>query len=465
MRKTLLLLVFCLMAVGQTMRADDLPKNGMVMNFSPFDSKYGPFYDRISRTQLQAYDRVTGALSDAPKREKEGLFDGDYDWGFRLDSCQMFDTDLKLGSKITILVRFLSNNKATTRGPIALMRKGQPDSLWYFPISIEKNRMIYMEGRPTVEDSATVRSRWHFDIESGGCSAVFIQIDFKTGRHEIYMRDSASVFYNDRLSELAEQPNRILFTQQEEMLINEFAVWNRLLTMKEMQYYYTGSMSKDYAAKHQMKEPVPIVDNIEEASGVVMHGWKWSRWACVIVLVTLVIIWFIRRIRNINVHYAFSGSPLIILAGIFGTWYLQSITDVDVEYMWIYNVINLMSYYFVSFRADPMYTVKNASGVGSVVSYVGGVFAMLGEILDSIPHTMWEVTYVNRNTGEKRTQIERHNNIIMTIFWIIVIIFVIWLFIIFSQLIYQILPTITVCKFIINYFKERKLFRQAASGV
>ena len=54
-------------------------------------------------------------------------------------------------------------------------------------------------------------------------------------------------------------------TQQEEMLINEFAVWNRLLTMKEMQYYYTGSLSKDYAAKHQMKEPVPIVDNIEEA--------------------------------------------------------------------------------------------------------------------------------------------------------------------------------------------------------
>jgi len=86
---------------------------------------------------------------------------------------------------------------------------------------------------------------------------------------------------------------------------------------------------------------------------------------------------------------------------------------------------------------------------------------MLGEVLDSIPHTMWEVTYVNRRTGEKRTQIERHNNIIISIFWIVVIIFVIWLFIIFSQLIYQILPFITLCKFIMNFFKERSAFKEA----
>ena len=98
MRKTLLLLVFCLMAVGQTMRADDLPKNGMVMNFKPFDSKYGPFYDQISRQTLQVYDISTGELRTAPKREKEGFF-GDYDWGFLCDSCKMFDTDLKWGAR------------------------------------------------------------------------------------------------------------------------------------------------------------------------------------------------------------------------------------------------------------------------------------------------------------------------------------------------------------------------------
>ncbi|MBQ8158691.1 MAG: hypothetical protein IJ081_06705 [Prevotella sp.] len=436
--------------------ADDLPKNGMVMNFKPFDSKYGPFYDQISRQTLQVYDISTGELRTAPKREKEGFF-GDYDWGFLCDSCKMFDTDLKLGSKMTILVRFKSNNNATTRGPIALMRKGQPDSLWYFPISIEKNRMIYMEGKPSPEDSAMVRSRWHYDIENGGHTAVFVLIDFKSGRHEVYTQDSASVFYNTRLSELAEQPNRLLFTQQEEMLINEFAVWNRLLTKDEILFYYHGKKSKD----HELMEPVPIVGNVEEADGVIMHGWNTTRWVCVAMLVTLFIIWLIRRFRNINVHYSFSGSPLIILAGIFGTWYLQSNLDTDVENMWIYNLVNILTYYFISFRADPMYTIRNAGGVGSVINYVGGVFAMLGEVLDSIPHTMWEVTYVNRRTGEKRTQIERHNNIIISIFWIVVIIFVIWLFIIFSQLIYQILPFITLCKFIMNFFKERSAFKEA----
>lgn len=436
--------------------ADDLPKSGMVMNFQPFDSKYGPFYDQVSRKTLQVYDIATGELRDAPKREKEGFF-GDYDWGFLLDSCKMFDTDLKLGSKITILLRIKSNNQATTRGPVALMRKGQPDSLWYFPVSIEKNRMIYMEGKPTPEDSVMVRSRWHYDIESGGHTAVFILIDFKSGRHEVYTRDSASVFYNNRLSELAELPNRILFTQQEEMLINEYALWNRLLTKDEILFYYHGKKAKDRV----LMEPVPIVGNVDEADGVGMHGWKWSRWACVIGLLTLVVIWVIRRFRNINVHYSFSGSPLIILAGIFGTWYMQSLLDYDVENMWIYNVINIMAYYFVSFRADPMYTIRNAGGVGSVINYVGGLFAMLEEILDSIPHTMWEVTYVNRKTGEKTKTIERQNNLIMSIFWIIVIIFVIWLFIIFAQIIYQILPFVTLCKFIVNFFKERSAFKEA----
>ena len=448
---------------ANNVQADDLPKSGLVMQFAPFDSKYGPFHDRISHKQLQAYDRATGELSDAPKREKEGLMGGDYDWGFKLDSCQMFDTDLKLNrnSKMTILVRFLSNNDATTRGPIALIRSGQPDSLWYFPISVEKNRMIYMEGKPTPEDSAMVRSRWHYEIEGGMMSAIFIQIDMKTGRHEIYMRDSASVFYNDRLAQLPELPNRILFTQQENVLINEFAVWNRHLTLAEMQNYYTGSSSKEYAAKHQMKEPVPIVGNIEEASGVMMHGWSWMRWGWTIGMAVLIILWGFRRFRNINVHYSFSGSPLIILAGLFGTWYMQGVKDFDVEYLWIFNTVQLLAYYFVSFRADPLYTIRNAGGVGSVINYVGGLFAMLGEILDSIPHTIWEVTYVNRNTGEKKKKIERHNNIIISIFWIIVIVVVIWLFIILSEIIYQVLPLITVYKFIANYFKERKAFREA----
>lgn len=442
---------------ASNVRADDLPKKGMVMNFKPFDSKYGPFCDQISRKQLLTYDRTTGALGTALKREKEGLFGGDYEWGFKLDSCQMFDTDLKMGSAMTILVRFRSNNKATTPGPIALMRKGQPDSLWYFPISIEKNRMIYMEGKPSPEDSAMVRSRWHYEIESAGHSAVFIQIDLKTGRHEIYMRDSASVFYNNRLSELAELPNRLLFTQQEDVLINEFAVWNRLLTKDEIQFYYYGKKSKE----HERMDPVPIVGNIDEASGVVMHGWSWSRWAWTIGMLALIIIWTVRRFRNINIHYSFAGSPLIILAGLFGTWYLQTVMDFDVEYLWIFNTVQLLAYYLVSFRADPLYTCRNTGGVGSVVNYVGGLFSMLGEILDSIPHTMWEVTYVNRSTGEKKTQIERHNNIIITLFWIVVIVLVVWLFIILSELIYQVLPFITVCKFVSNFFKERKAFREA----
>ena len=321
--------------------------------------------------------------------------------------------------------------------------------------------MIYMEGKPTPEDSAMVRSRWHYEIEGGMMSAIFIQIDMKTGRHEIYMRDSASVFYNDRLAQLPELPNRILFTQQENVLINEFAVWNRHLTLAEMQNYYTGSSSKEYAAKHQMKEPVPIVGNIEEASGVMMHGWSWMRWGWTIGMAVLIILWGFRRFRNINVHYSFSGSPLIILAGLFGTWYMQGVKDFDVEYLWIFNTVQLLAYYFVSFRADPLYTIRNAGGVGSVINYVGGLFAMLGEILDSIPHTIWEVTYVNRNTGEKKKKIERHNNIIISIFWIIVIVVVIWLFIILSEIIYQVLPLITVYKFIANYFKERKAFREA----
>lgn len=453
-------------AANKVQAVDDLPKSGRVIHYEPFSSSAkGPFYDVVSRkATLQAYNPATGELKEY-KQEKPGFFDED-ERGFKLDSCLMFDRDLKLSrnGQLTIAVCFLSNNDATTRGPLALMRAGQPDSLWYFPISVEKNRMIYMEGRPA-PDSAVVKSRWHYRVEGGMKSTVFIQIDMKTGRHEIYMQDSASVFYNDALSQMAELPNRIVFTPQEGALVHEFAVYNRFLTMKEMQYYYTGKMSKEYAAKHQMKAPVPIVGNIEEASGVVMHGWSWTRWGWTIGMLVLIVIWLIRRFHNLKVHYSFAGSPLIILAGLFGTWYLQTVKDFDVEYLWIYNTVQLLAYYLVSFRADPLYTIRNAGGVGSVVNYVGGIFSLLGEILDSIPHTIWEVTYVNRQTGEKKTQIERHNNIIMTLFWAVVIITVIWLFIILSEIIYQVLPVITICKFVGNYFKERKAFRQVRQTI
>ena len=49
----------------------------------------------------------------------------------------------------------------------------------------------------------------------------------------------------------------------------------------------------------------------------------------------------------------------------------------------------------------------------------------------------------------------------ITLFWIVVIVLVVWLFIILSELIYQVLPFITVCKFVSNFFKERKAFREA----
>ena len=465
MKKLLLLLsILCLTFVTQKAWGDDdLPKRGLVMHYSPYASaKNGPYYDVVSRKPLQSYNAATGAMQTY-KQKKAGLF-GDDDWGFKLDSCLMFDTDLKLSRKnaqMTIMLYVDGENAATTPGPVALMRSGQPDSLWYYPIMVEKNRMIYMEGKPTPEDSAMVKSRWHFDIENGGCSTIFILIDQKTGGHTIYMRDSAAVFYNDRLSQLDEMPDRLLFTQQDNSIIHAFAFWNRLLTVAEIQHYYTGSLSKEYAAKHQIKTPVPIVGNIDEADGVLMHGWGWRTWGWTIGLVVLIIIWAVRRIRNIRVHYAFSGSPLIVLAGIFGTYYLQANLSFDIENMWIFNTVNILAYYFVSFRADPTYNIKNPSGVGSVVGFIGNTFGMLGEILDSIPHTMWEVTYVNRRTGEKSTTIERQNNLIISLFWIIFIIFVIWLFIIFSQIIFYILPLITVFKFIVNFFKERKAFREA----
>ena len=458
-KKTLfLLLVFCLSFFGQiSWAAGNMPKSGRVIYFEPYSSsKTGPFHDAVSRQSLQVYAPATGQLTKEYRQEAE-----DY-WGIRLDSCLMLDRDLNIGrnSQFTIALCFSSNNKAVTRGPLALMRKGQPDSLWYFPVSIEKNRMIYMEGRPA-PDSAVVRSRWHYLIEGGMMSTVFIQIDMKTGRHEIYMRDSAAVFYNDRLAQLAELPNRIVFTPQEDAVIHEFAVYNRLLSMKEMQQYYDHGNSKEYIAKHQMKAPVPIVNNIGEASGIGMHGWDKTRWGWTIAMLALIVIWTIGRFRNIRVHYSFSGSPLIILAGLFGTWYLQTVKDFDVEYLWIYNTIQILAYYLVSFRADPMYTIRNAGGVGSVVNYVGGILSMVGEILDSIPHTIWEVTYKNTETGEKKKQTETHYNIVVTIFWFIVFVTVIWLFIILAEVIYQLLPVVTLGKFIVNFFKERKAFREA----
>lgn len=460
--KRLCILIFAALGLVSTCRvlaADKLPKSGRVMYYEPFSSsKTGPFYDIVSRKPLQVYQPATCLLTKEYRQKETD------ERGFLLDSCLMFDRDLKLNrnSQMTIAVCFASNNKATTRGPLALMRQGQPDSLWYFPISIEKNRMIYMEGKPA-PDSTVVRSRWHYLIEGGMMSTVFIQIDLKTGRHEIYMRDSASVFYNDHLAQMTELPNRIVFTPQEDAIVHEFAVYNRLLSMKEMQQYYDHGNSKEYAAKHQMKVPLPIVDNIDVASGVGMHGWDWMRWGWTIAMLVLIVIWAIRRFLNLKVRYAFSGSPLIILAGIFGTWYMQKVIDFDLDYLWFYNGVQLLAYYVVSFRADPMYSLRNTNGVGTVVNYVGGILDLVGEILDSIPHTIWEVTYINRETGEKKKKIETHYNIIVVIFWIIVFVTVIWLFIILSEVIYQLLPIVTLCKFVMNFFKERKAFREVSA--
>ena len=469
MKKSLFLIfMLCLTTAVQSKKEKaPIPNNGLVMYFDPFtNSKTGPMYERVTRKSIQTYDPATGTLGFY-KREEGGCFDSD-EWGFMLDSCLMVDTDLKLPSKnaqMTIMLTVHKDNEGTTPGPIALMRIGQPDSLWYIPITVKKNRMIYMEGRPTPDDSVMVKSRWHYEIESSGKSTIFILIDQKTGQHSIYMEDAASVFYNDRLSQLPEMPNRLLFLQQENTLIHRFAFWNRLLTEKEIHHYYTADRSKEYAEKHPLPTSTPIVGNADEADGVFMHGWGWGRWGCTIGLSLLIIIWFVRRMKNIRTHYAFSGSPLIIIGGIIGTAYLQYNLDFDIENIWIYNTINILAYYFISFRADPLYTIRKPGGVAGVFSVIGAVMSMLAEIIDSIPTTTWEITYINRDTGEKTKKTETHMNLIVLVFWLIVISFAVAVVIVLSEVIFYILPLITVCKFVINYLKERKLFKEAEQQV
>lgn len=459
-RKRILFLLAFVAAFAVQIKADSYSK-GRIFQFSPFDNNVGgPYYDKVTGKTLQAYNPETGEMVEY-RHDKSGHF-GDYR-GFTLDSCLILDTDLKLtrNSQMTIMLNVHTDNAATTPGPVALMRIGQPDSLWYYPVQLQKNRMIYMEGKPSPEDSAMVRSRWHYDIQGGNQTTIYILIDMKTGRHTVYTCDSACVFYNDRLSQLDEVPNRLVFPKQHQVLIVSASFWNRLLTEKEIRDDYVEGTSKENKANYQLPVPVPIVDNIDEADGVMIHGWGWNRWIRTIGLTILILIWLYRRIRNIRVHYSFSGSPLILVSAVFGTWYLQSSVNFDVEALWIYNLANILSYYFISFRADPMYNLKNPGGIVGVINLVGVVATFLADIIDSCPKTLWEVTYVNRRTGSKTKKTETHYNIIYLIFWAIVIVIVVTIFIVFAQIIFQILPVITVCKFIINYFKERKAFKEA----
>lgn len=304
--------------------------------------------------------------------QKDSMWTVGYPWGslrteqkgLPLDSNYVFNMDISskaIGPKLTLILEMKVEKKGKeAEGPIWLCSHKDALNTGYYPFGADEDHILVFKGKTSPKDTAAVLTqRFRTSGKADTYSTFFLLIDRTNGKHTFYQSDTTMYWYVDEAKRSVADYDRLVLRQCKSGGIREIALYNRLLTTKEIDEFYWGpsTMYNSTRGTHPpIKEPVPIVDNSDKFEDQVIMGVRgWTQkdvyavvFCIILAIVSLVLNLFVRK-KPIG----YRGKGWVVLVFLIALVVAQLAFHGPLQGGHIYMIVGILCYIIVAFGPVP----------------------------------------------------------------------------------------------------------------
>ena len=272
--KRIVVSLLSVLLVFTTSEAKTFPSNGKKLHYQFFKQmiRYDGQKKADDRGLLRCYDLqkdsmwTVGRPWGLTRTERKGL---------PLDSNYVFNYDISsktFGPKLTLILEMKVEKRGKeAQGPIWLCSHKDAQNTGYYPFRADPDHKLIFRGKASPKDTAVLTQQFRMPGKADTYSTVILLIDRTDGKHTFYQSDTTLYWYMDEAKRTVADYDRLVLRQCKQGGIRELALYNRLLTPKEIEEFYWGRST--ISGKHPpIRAAVPIVNNYEELEGMEIAG-------------------------------------------------------------------------------------------------------------------------------------------------------------------------------------------------
>lgn len=356
MKRILFFVLAVVLACSQDVYARTFPSNGKRIHYQ-FSKQEIRFEGRKSlddKGLLRCYDLrsdsmwAVGRPWGSAKTEWKGL---------PLDCNYVFDYDIsskKLGPKLTLILEMkVEKNGDEAEGPIWLCSHKDAEKTGYYPFGTDQDHYLIFKGKAGANDSSALTQYFRLSGKPDTYSTFILLIDRTSGKHTFYTSDTAIYYYMDEALLSAGDFDRLVFRQCKKGGIREIALYNRLLTTKEIETFYWGSTISSHPP---IKEAVAIVDNSEqfassEIAGV--KGWTPKDVYAVVFCIALAVVSIVLNLFVRKKPIGYRGKGWVVVVLLLSLLVAQLFTHSPFQAGHVYMIVGIVCYIIVAFGPVP----------------------------------------------------------------------------------------------------------------
>lgn len=385
MKRKIVAFLTLLLAVIYVADAENFPSKGKVLHYR-FKERYITFEgrkDARDRGVLHCYDLKQGKMWDVGNPWDSKFSD---DKGMPLDSNYIFDLDIsakKLGPKQTYIINFNCRQLDDSEGPFWLCRHDQPE-VGYYPFRTEADHAIIFTGKPNPDSQETLCQWYRIWGKPDVYTTIVMLVDRTDGKHTLYVCDSGYYYYVDEARKDVADYDRLVLRRLAKGGIAEIAVYNRHLSVREIEEFYRGTNAKSF-----LPDPVPIIDDAENGmyqKKFGLRGWTsnylFQSWLCLgLRALSLILNLFFRQ-----GPFAYRGKGWVVFIMIISFVFLQIFYKSPFGGIHLMEIIVLVSYIVVS--VGPVEPNYEGNGKSSFIAALLAAFGFSGIFLGSFLGSM-----------------------------------------------------------------------------
>ncbi len=301
--------------------------------------------------------------------QKDSMWTVDRPWassrternGLPLDSNYVFNLDISswtFGPKLTLILEMKVEKRGEEAfGPIWLCSHKDAQDKGYYPFGADEDHVLYFKGKTSPKDTSVLTQRFRLSGKSDKYSTVILMIDRTDGKHTFYQSDTAVFWYMDEARRTVADYDRLVLRQCKKGGIRELALYNRLLTPKEIEAFYWGQNTLSSAKHPPIRKPVPLVNNVQPLEGVVIagvQGWTQKDIYAILFCIALAVIslflnLFVRKRRPIG----YRGKGWVVLVLVLTLVISQLFTHSPFQAAHVLVITGIVCYIIVAFGPVP----------------------------------------------------------------------------------------------------------------